>query len=160
MITSRKSTGLSLIEVVLAMAILAGAMVALSQLIGLGLRSAAEARDLARAQILAESMMAEITIGTIPATSINQMAIDSEPGWLVSITAGTTLQDGVIQVIVVTERQTDRTNAARFELSRWMRDPSLPLPTDEELEDDTTSSNSSSSSSSSSGSGSQAGGGL
>ncbi|MCP4191456.1 MAG: hypothetical protein GY768_12595 [Planctomycetaceae bacterium] len=160
MITSRKSTGLSLIEVVLAMAILAGAMVALSQLIGLGLRSAAEARDLARAQILAESVMAEITIGTIPATSINQMAIDSEPGWLVSITAGTTLQDGVIQVIVVTERQTDRTNAARFELSRWMRDPSLPLPTDEELEDDTTSSNSSSSSSSSSGSGSQAGGGL
>ncbi len=142
------------------MAILAGAMVALSQLIGLGLRSAAEARDLARAQILAESVMAEITIGTIPATSINQMAIDSEPGWLVSITAGTTLQDGVIQVIVVTERQTDRTNAARFELSRWMRDPSLPLPTDEELEDDTTSSNSSSSSSSSSGSGSQAGGGL
>ena len=160
MITSRKSTGLSLIEVVLAMAILAGAMVALSQLIGLGLRSAAEARDLARAQILAESVMAEITIGTIPATSNNQMAIDSEPGWLVSITAGTTLQDGVIQVIVVTERQTDRTNAARFELSRWMRDPSLPLPTDEELEDDTTSSNSSSSSSSSSGSGSQAGGGL
>ena len=160
MITSRKSTGLSLIEVVLAMAILAGAMVALSQLIGLGLRSAAEARDLARAQILAESVMGEITIGTIPATSNNQMAIDSEPGWLVSITAGTTLQDGVIQVIVVTERQTDRTNAARFELSRWMRDPSLPLPTDEELEDDTTSSNSSSSSSSSSGSGSQAGGGL
>ncbi|MDG2380802.1 MAG: hypothetical protein P8N76_03940 [Pirellulaceae bacterium] len=155
MISKRKSIGLSLVEVVLAMAILAGAMVALSQLIGLGLRSAAEARDLTRAQILAESIMAEIAIGTIPATSISQMAVDTEPGWLVSITTGTTLQDGIIQVIVVTERQIERTNAARFQLSRWMRDPSLPLPTDEELEED-----SSSNSFLSSNSESQAGGGL
>ena len=150
MIAKTKHAGLSLVEVVLAMAILAGSMVTLSQLVTLGLRAAAEARDLSRAQILAETVMSEIAIGTIPATSVNRMAIDSEPGWLVSITAGTTLQDGVIQVIVVTELDSGRQNATRFELSRWMRDPSLPLPVDEELVDDPASGSSSSSSSSSS----------
>lgn len=159
MMPNTNRNGLSLVEVVLAMAILAGSMVALSQLVSLGLRAAAEARDLSRAQILAETVMSEIAIGITPATSVNRMAIDSEPGWLVSITAGTTLQDGVIQVILVVERDSARQNAARFEMSRWMRDPSLPLPTDELAEEDSGSSMSSSASSSTSGSDAESGGG-
>ena len=127
----RRTQGLSLVEVVLAMAILAMAMVMLSQLVRLGLRAAGEARDVTRGQLLAESIMSEVAAGITPAESVQQVPVDLEPGWLVSIEVQTTMQDGLLQVVVVTERDSDSQNKARFQLSRWMRDPSLPLPTDD-----------------------------
>ena len=71
----QRARGLSLIEVVLAMAIMAAAMVMLSQLVTLGLRAAGEARDVTRGQLLAESIMSEIAAGITPAESVNRPAI-------------------------------------------------------------------------------------
>lgn len=152
--------GLSLVEVVLAMAILAASMVTLSQLVNLGLRSAGEARDLTRGQLLAETVMSEIAAGITPADSVQQVALDMEPGWLVSIDVAPAMQNGILQVVVITERDTESENAARFELSRWIRDPSIPLPTDDEsLEEQATSSSSAANSSAGpSSSGNQGGG--
>ena len=48
----RPARGLSLLEVVLAMAILAAAMAVLSQLVGLGLRAAGQSRDWSQNQRL------------------------------------------------------------------------------------------------------------
>ena len=67
--------GLSLLEVVLALAILSGAFVALTQLVSTGLRAAANARDLTRAQIMAETVVSEIVAGLGHADSV--VAVDS-----------------------------------------------------------------------------------
>ncbi len=143
----KRKRGLSLLEVVLALAILSGAFVALTQLVSTGLRAAANARDLTRAQIMAETVVSEIVAGVTPATPINQAEL--EPGWLVSINVTPTVQDGVIQLVVAVERVNESQQKARYEISRWLRDPDLPLPTDEaELAGSSGSTSSSSTSSS------------
>lgn len=121
--------GLSLLEVVLALAILSGAFVALTQLVSTGTRAAANARDLTRAQIMAETVVSEIVAGVTPAAPINQAEI--EPGWLVSINVMPSVQQGVIQLGVSVERANESRRSVRYEITRWMRDPDLPLPTDD-----------------------------
>ncbi|MBW8884274.1 MAG: prepilin-type N-terminal cleavage/methylation domain-containing protein, partial [Planctomycetia bacterium] len=54
---SAPQRGLSLMEVILAIAILGGALAMIGQLIRIGSRSAAEARDLTMSQLYAESEM-------------------------------------------------------------------------------------------------------
>src|SRR3954465_7912976 len=49
--------GLSLLEVILAIAILGGSLATIGQLVRIGARNAAEARDLTMAQLYAESQM-------------------------------------------------------------------------------------------------------
>jgi hypothetical protein len=148
---------LSLLEVVLALAILAGSFATLAQLVGLGMRAAGNGRDLAQAQLLADSVMSEITAGVLPAESLNQVPLDMHPGWLVSTAIETTIHQGILRVTVLVERDSTSLRRAHFEVSRWIRDPSIALP----VEDETTSSQSSSSGSSGSAgtSGSSASGG-
>jgi prepilin-type N-terminal cleavage/methylation domain-containing protein len=121
--------GLSLLEVVLALAILSGAFASLTQLVSTGLRAAANARDLTRAQIMAETVVSEIVAGVTPAAPITQAEL--EPGWLVSINVVPTVQDGVIQLVVGVERVNESRQSVRYEITRWLRDPDLPLPTDD-----------------------------
>ena len=66
MITRR---GLSLLEVVLAIAILGMSLATIGQLIRIGARNAVMARDLATAQMYAESTLADVAAGqvTVPA---------------------------------------------------------------------------------------------
>ncbi len=56
----------SLLEVVLALAILVGAIAVTGELVRLGTLSAASARDLTQAQLICESKLAEITSGITP----------------------------------------------------------------------------------------------
>ena len=55
--------GLSLLEVILAIAILGGSLATIGQLIRIGARNAAEARDLTMAQLYAESQMNRLSSG-------------------------------------------------------------------------------------------------
>jgi len=55
--------GLSLMEVILAIAILGGSLATIGQLIRIGARNAAEARDLTMAQLYAESQMNRFASG-------------------------------------------------------------------------------------------------
>ena len=68
--------GLSLLEVILAIAILGGALVTIGQLIRIGARSAAEARDLTMAQLYAESEMNGIAAGWYPMDEISDEKYD------------------------------------------------------------------------------------
>jgi type II secretory pathway pseudopilin PulG len=154
---------LTLLEVLLALAILAGAFATLAQLAGLGMRAAGNSRDLTQAQLLADSVMSEIAAGIIPAESINGLPLDTNPGWVASVVVESALQQGMLRVTVITERDVASYRSVRYELSRWIRDPNLPLPTEEEEEESTSSSGSSSSTSSggnNSGTGGGAGGGA
>ncbi len=144
--------GFSLLEVILALAVLAGSIAVLGESGRLALRNAQIARDLAHAQLLCESKMAEVTIGITPAEQVSATPFDSTmtasldpsvPGWLFSIDTQTTDEDGLIAVCVtVTRNLPAAQHPVSFSLVRWIPDPNY-----------TSSSESGSSNNSSSGSG-------
>ena len=70
--------GLSLLEVILAIAILAGAIAAIGELVRGGLISATDARDYTRAEIYAESIMSQIVAGVLPATAIGDSPVEDD----------------------------------------------------------------------------------
>jgi prepilin-type N-terminal cleavage/methylation domain-containing protein len=123
--------GLSLLEVMLSLAILGGALAVIGELTRLGARHAIMARDLATAQRLAENKMAEISAGLVYPDNINSAPVEElgdQQEWYYSIQVEALEQQGLLAVWVVVEQ-----NAAvvsrpvSFSLVRWMMDPQLVL---------------------------------
>lgn len=141
---SRALRGLTLLEVVLALAILTASFATLAQLVGVAVRAARQGRELTRGQLVAESLMAEIAAGAIAADNLSAVPVDTDPGWLVSATVTPTMQDGIIQVTVMAQQDSASRRRAEFVLSRWMRDPNLAIPEDPVREEDAASSSSTS----------------
>lgn len=127
-----KRSALSLLEVVLAMAILAGSFATLAQLVSLGIRAAGHGRDLTQGQIIAETAMSEIAAGIVQPTGLSGVPSEMNPDWLISVVSEATQYQGIIQVTVIAERDASLGRPARYDLTRWMRDPSLAIPTEEE----------------------------
>jgi len=127
-----KRSALSLLEVVLAMAILAGSFATLAQLVSLGIRAAGHGRDLTQGQIIAETALSEIAAGIVQPTGLSGVPSEMNPDWLISVVSQATQVQGIIQVTVVAERDATLGRPARYDLTRWMRDPSLAIPTEEE----------------------------
>lgn len=135
-----KKAGFSLLEVILAMAILAGSIAVLGEASRLALRNAEIARDLARAQLLCESKLAEITTGIIAAEDVGKTAFDAtttasidpnEPAWLYSIETQPTDEDGLISVrVTVTRDLPAGQHPVSFSLVRWMPDPDATISAD------------------------------
>ena len=63
--------GFSLLEIVLALAILAGALAALGEVMRLGDQNAEAAGDETQAELLAESVMSELVVGARPLENVN-----------------------------------------------------------------------------------------
>ena len=128
-----RKAGFSLLEVILALAILAGSIAVLGEASRLALKNAEISRDLARAQLLCESKLAEITTGIIAAEAVNNAAFDAtttasldpnEPAWLYSIETQPTDEDGLISVrVTVTRDLPAGQHPIRFSLVRWIPDP-------------------------------------
>ena len=59
--------GITLLEIVLSLALIAIAMTLLAQLVSIGNRAAQYARDTSKAQLYCESVMAEVVAGLLPA---------------------------------------------------------------------------------------------
>jgi type II secretion system protein I len=121
--------GLSLLEVILALAILGLAMATIGELMRIGSRNAESARDLTTAQILCETKMAELVTGLTPpvATSLAPMAdVASGEEWLYSVETQPLGQDGLLAVRVEVQQNPEVfTRPARFSLIRWMIDPNM-----------------------------------
>lgn len=130
--------GLSLLEVILALIILGGALVTIGELIRTGSRSARDARDSTTAQVIADSIMSEITAGTIAAQAIDNQADMTDPEWVYSIRTEEPNQDGLLLVSVTVQRADAISSgfppspSQSFTLTRWMLDPTVELapPTD------------------------------
>ena len=130
----RAPRGFTLLEVILALTILAGAMAVLGEVSRLALRNAAAARDLARAQLLAESKLAEIEAGITAPDPVENTPFDAatesldpgEPAWLYSISQPSieNAEDGVISVrVTVTRDLPAGQHPVKFSLVRWLPDP-------------------------------------
>ena len=131
MLSRGSRRALTLLEVVLAMTILVGSFAVLGQLVTIAINAAKNTRDLTRGQLLAESTMSEIGAGIVPAENLDAMPVVSNPGWRVSAVVQSTPYQGILQVSVVTQRETDLRGTSQYVLTRWMRDPRIEIPVDE-----------------------------
>lgn len=153
--------GFTLLEVILSLAILAGALAALGEVMRLADRSASTAEDETHAQILAASIMDELSAGSRELTAISQTPLETgdDPAWLYTVEMGQTQYDELVCVRVRVEQQLEaRLQPGQFELVRWMPNPDFVPPStgdDSSTSSTSGSSTSSSSSSTSGGSGGQ-----
>lgn len=123
---SRKTTrrGLSLLEVILAIAILGGCVAVLGELIRIGSRQAEEARELTTAQLLCESKLNEIASGILPPEAVSGAICETNPNWSYSVEVSPLDATDLIAVAVtVQQTQTTRLQPLSFSLVRWMIDP-------------------------------------
>lgn len=174
--TARRNTrrGFSLLEAILALAILTSAIAVLGELVRMGSQHAALARDLTQAQFLAESTMNEIAaglqgaVGAVADAPIDPTLAGGDASWVYSVVASPLELPNLVAVqVTVRKNQPSNKRPASFTLTRWMKDPSITLvPADLlETESETSAASSSSGASGSTGasgagSGGAAGGGA
>lgn len=122
----RLARGLTLLEVILAIAILGGCLAVIGELARMGVRHAEEARELTMAQLLCEGKLEEVAAGATPAESASAVPFESEPDWTYTIEVGSLEEPGLIQVrVTVQPLVAERLHPNVFTLTRWMLDPSV-----------------------------------
>ncbi len=143
--------GFSLLEAILAMTILTSAIVVLGELVRMGSRHAALARDVTQAQFLCESTLNEIAAGLSGgATATTDAPIDASlaggnPNWVYSVAVGALEVPGLIAVqVTVRKNEPANKRPASYSLTRWMKDPAVTLVPSDLLTTETTTSSSSS----------------
>jgi type II secretion system protein I len=126
-VIAARRRGLSLLEVMLALAILGLSLATIGELMRLGSRSAELARDMTTAQILCETKVSEIVTGMLPAISTAPTPIvDAGSGndWLYSVETQQIGVDGLLAVRVMVQQNPELVaRPATFVLVRWMIDP-------------------------------------
>jgi type II secretion system protein I len=151
--------GFSLLEVVLALAILAGALAALGEVMRLGDQNAAAAADESRAEMLAESVMAEIMVGARAVGNVSGVVLplEDDPQWAMSIEVQPTDYQELVAVHVSVAQQLDpQQQPARCDLVRWLPNPDyLPAETQQSSQQSSSSSTGTGTDSGSSNSGGQ-----
>jgi hypothetical protein len=126
-------------------------------------RNAELSHDETQGQIIAESIMDELSAGYRPLTAVNETVYDPmmDPVWQYSIAVEATAYQQLLAVRVIIEQQLEaRLRPARYELVRWLANPdymSSQTPPEAESESSQSSSSSSSSSTSSSSGGTSSG---
>ncbi len=116
--------GFTLLEVLLALSILVGGIVVLGEVVRAGMRNAAAARDLARAQLLCESKLAEITAGVTPPESMSNVPLGASQAWQYSVAVDSLDEAGLLSVSVTVARNLpEEKRPVSFTLVRWIRDP-------------------------------------
>jgi type II secretory pathway pseudopilin PulG len=123
------------LEVILALAILAGAVAVLGEVARQGLETARIARDLTYAQFICDSLMAEVTSGIVYPESVDQVPVDqvsdpSQMGWVYSIDVESTEIEGLVAVrVTVAQPLPEEKHPVRCSLVRWMQDPNMTFAT-------------------------------
>ena len=121
--------GLSLLEVVLAIAILGSALAVIGNLVYLGSRSASNARLYSEAQILCDSKMAEIAAGVLPAESTSGSSIEEAPDWVYAVEVFAAEHVGLLTVRVTVQQAPSVTaDPTPFTLTRLIPDPNYEPP--------------------------------
>ena len=131
--------GFSLLEVILALAILTGAIAVLGELASLGMRNARVARYTTRAELLSSSKLAEITSGITLPEAVSDVSFETTddwlaqgdptgPEWLYSIDLAPLDEEGLVAVrVTVSQNLPPEKRPVTFSLVRWIVDPGVEL---------------------------------
>lgn len=154
-IQRRRQRGLTLFELLLALAIFLTALAALSQLIASGTRAAAQSRLQTEAIFRCESKLGELVAGAIPIESSSKASFDDDKSWSWTLDVEDTDLSG-LQFVEVRVSHTGKSALGNtsFSLRHYVRDPRLlrqeerhviipsahtratPLPTSESAQSD------------------------
>jgi general secretion pathway protein I len=118
---------MTLLEVILAIAILGGALAMLGELIRVGTRSARAARVMSTAQLLADSLVSEIAAG-ISQPQATEGTVDNFGGfaWSYIVQVEHVDQQGLLAVAVTVRENLDQSQQpTSYTLVRWMVDPQV-----------------------------------
>ncbi len=159
-----RSAGFTIIEIILALSILAGGLAITSEMTRIAQQNARVARDLTYAQMLGETKMNEIASGVAPIDSEGGVAFGAPyDGWSYSVESADAEVAGLHTVTVtVYQDPAPKVWPVNYSLVRWVGDPAAPVSSPDSSSASSSSQNSSSSSgnssnSSSSGNSSQSG---
>lgn len=122
---ARRSSGFTLLEVLLALAILVGSLATIGALADQGLRSAHRAAAISKAQLYCESKLAEITAGIVAPSAVSGAPLEVDPQWTYAIVVEPNAIDpALLSVRVkVTEVVAAPRVPVEFSLVRWITDP-------------------------------------
>ena len=120
----RGNRGLSLLEVVLAIAIMGVAMMIISNLVSLGSNFASLTKWRSEAQILCNTKMAEISSGVLPLETVSTANIPENPEWTYSIQVQASDLTGLLLVqVAVVPANMQIEKFEPFLLTRLLPDP-------------------------------------
>ncbi len=117
--------GFSLMEVLLATALLMGCVVVLSELANIGRQHIRKAEKTAAAELICQSALNEILIGAAPAETFERRPVEDPPGWVISLDVQPLeKRPGLAALeITVAEDLPEDKRAVEFSLKRWILDP-------------------------------------
>lgn len=142
--------GLTLFEVIIALAIFVGSIAAIGQLISNGVRGAVLSRLQTQAVLRCETKLAEVVSGVTPLHSVSGMAFSDDATWTWSMTTAPG-PHASLYIVEVTAAHPSSTTAGNvsYSLRRLVRDPQLEMQAyEKQLEQQAAASNTSSSSNS------------
>jgi prepilin-type N-terminal cleavage/methylation domain-containing protein len=134
-VNPRIEHGFTLIEVILALVILGGALAIFGEVMQIANSNAVDARAETQAQLLASSVMDEIMAGVQDESPVSRQPLEVEDAtrWLYSVEIGTSDIEGVYPLTVTVEQDLEaQFNPVKFRLLRWM--PAV-VETDENTEE-------------------------
>ncbi len=125
----RRHGGFSLLEVILALAILGGSLAILGNIIRIGTRSAREARGKIAAELQCQSILTEIAAGIRPSDMMQPTPVDypdPEYAWMYTVESQAAEMEGLLVIrVTVFENKPLEADPIRVSLVRWMIDPEL-----------------------------------
>lgn len=118
--------GLTLLEIILALAIFFGSLAVLSQLTWNGARAAVQSRLKTQAMIRCEAKMAEVLAGAQRLQGASNVEYQDDKNWTWSLSISETNFPDLLQLdVTVSHSGNSHLANAQFTLRRWMRDPAL-----------------------------------
>ena len=130
-----RRTAFSLLEVLLAIAILLGSAIVLAELAGIGTQHVTSAERLATAQRLCQLKLNEILAGITPLERVESQTLVDRPDWIYSVEIEPISRPGfqqglaALRVTVAEDVEEDQ-QGRQFTLTRWIRDPYLQSDTE------------------------------
>ncbi len=118
--------GMTLLEVVIALALFFAAMAAISEILHMGSVSSVKAQLRAEASLLGESKLNEVIAGIVPLTPVEQQAFDDTPQWTWTLTVEDDT-DVSIKRLLLTVNHLNSAGQSDHEVqfARLMRDPAI-----------------------------------
>lgn len=131
-VSRRARHGLSILETMLAIAILGGTLAALGELVRIGTRAAERCQEITLGQMLCENLINECVIGMRPLAA-GSGAFPDYPEWQYSVNVQpVSSQGGLVAVIATVAHPDGSPNPFSYQLIRWTIDPLLKYPPEEE----------------------------
>jgi prepilin-type N-terminal cleavage/methylation domain-containing protein len=124
-----RADGFSLLEVIIATAIIAASSMVLLRLISTGGQHQQRAERRANGQLICQSLIDRMLIGTVPLEAVDEQRVADDPDWIYSTQIQPSDYPGIARVRVaaalspVDVERTRGDGAFDYELIRWLRVP-------------------------------------